>query len=77
MMEGLSHIEKCLHRDPKKKKGLFGLCAAIKATSTAGECTPAQTLRAAPIKSKCKLLRVSHLIPGRTAFLKGASWDKH
>lgn len=64
----------CFARDPKKKKGLFGLCVAAKAT---GDYTAVQTLRAAPTKSKWKVLRVSHPTPGRTAFLKGASWAKH
>lgn len=46
-MEGLSHTE--------KKKGLFGLYTASKATGTHGEYTPAQMFTAAPTKRKCKL----------------------
>lgn len=44
-----------LHRDPKNKKGLFGLCAAAKATSTHDDYTPVQMFTAAPTKWKCKL----------------------
>lgn len=64
-----------LHRDPKKKKGPFGLYAAAKATSTqwVHTCTG---IYSCSYQEKVQAVRVSNLILGRNELMEVASWTK-